>query len=254
MLVSKDFKRLIEDVAKDRFRCLALYHVGKTLLNQLKEKNKLFSFWDLDSKLLSFKKITSQSNNNDLNKYFNSFQEFLIDAFSGLSNDQVDSLSLPKDISNYFPISFNDILQKIQNRIIGNIAIDVLENPKIDTKTGSVLIPIKLTSQRASQRLATIMSDPKIIKFDNYFPVELLLGKKENNSIYFEMKGKEFKLFCIQTVSLGSEKTFEKQLVKTLQSISLVKPTAFNPQISEEEQKARVKAFAEKYLDSIRKS
>jgi hypothetical protein len=214
----------------------------------------MFAFWELDSTLICFKRVIFKSNTDELKSYFNAFQEFLIDKFGFLKNNEIDSLYPPNDISPTFPISFESILQKIQNRVVGNISIDVLEKTKIDTKTGSVLVPIKLTSKRASQYLAAIKSDPTMIKFDDYLPGEWLLGKKENKSIYFEMKGKEFKLFCVQSVSLGSEKTFEKQLVKTLQSISLVNPNAFNPPISAEEQRARVKAFAEKYLDSIRKS
>jgi hypothetical protein len=251
-LVCKKFQENMDAVFYLRCRCL--HSAGHELYQQLRQAKPIFSNIEFEQQLAFFDGCIQNLIHGKLSKLFANFKEETINMFCNLRNDEIEHLSLPNCIRKSPDVFLDDLMDKIQNRIIGTLSINLLEAPKVDAQTRAIVVPVQILSKRCTQCAIDLMNDPKSILFDRYFLGERLLCKQEESTLIFKSKGKEFQFFCLQNLGANNQESFNGAIEKVFRTYSPQSEDLFNPPISQDEQKSMIRAFERKYLNSIGKS
>jgi hypothetical protein len=232
----------------------------------------------------SIKKITHGDIKNFINSINHGSEKEMSKIFDAFKEDMIDSLCDSSFVDSLIPFDtsyiqnnnrtqlmrVDDILQKAQKREKGDLFLYpnsiqlVGENGVNDSSgrrfgnygtAGGILpsLPTWITSKKCDnwsrhhyERLGGYCA------IDEYLPAELFLGIKEGDSITFQFKDKEIKVFCKQEKYRYPGLNFEERVLKLASGYGGVcSPSYYTPPLSEEEQKKKLKEFHDKYLASI---
>lgn len=239
------FRRIMEEIV--RVRGLCLHAASRNLYEQLLKMDVKDSAFE---ECLASYHWTFLHPKSGMQPLFLDFKERMVDYFSDLKNEQIDKLSLPVCTQKLPNSCSDDLLIKIQTQIIGTISINELNAPKLSEKA-EPMVPVQILSKRCTQNVMDLYHNRNLVFIGRFILAHLCLGKKEESTLIFDHAGKKFKLTCMQSLDPNCTKTFHRSLESNLFIISLASPEAFNPPLSDDQQKAVVRAFRQDYVKSI---
>nr|QBK86414.1 MAG: F-box domain protein [Marseillevirus LCMAC102] len=269
----KKFRQVIDNI--NRLKCLESVKLVKCLDKQLKDFSGGVEYIISDeqpdhpaTKKITSKEIEEYINiKNQVYKITNDFLETIIDALCDIDITYLNRLKLPSILLLYS--SWNSVLEKAKNREKG----DVFLYPNCAQITGTIRVndthgrkrgdygteggllasvPTWITSKKCYNWSCHRNHPFGSENIDEFLPGILFIGKKEGDVVIFPFKGKEIKLICRQLSYRYGSSPFEQvfELITSRRG-GICSPEYYTPELSTEEQCAKLQHLHDTYVQSI---